>query len=148
MLNQSTEHEISTAHKTMLKIRLFLISNFQMWHFNIHEHDTCSVELSWTFNMGCWCLEKSVPSHFGWAAEQLDLERLFHPELHYMNICTCIIWTHIPHPHTQITSSADVCAYFVRGGPTLTTFFLVDVGWEDPNTTIIGPLSARQRNDI
>ena len=38
---------------------------------------------------------------------------------------------------------------FIRGGPTLTTFFfLVDEGWEDPNTTICGPISARQRNAI
>ena len=37
---------------------------------------------------------------------------------------------------------------FVRGGPTLTFFFIVDEGWEDPNTTISGPSSARQRNAI
>ena len=39
---------------------------------------------------------------------------------------------------------------FVRGGPTLTTFFifLVDEGREDPSTTLIGPSSARQRNVI
>ena len=37
---------------------------------------------------------------------------------------------------------------FVRGGPALTTFFLVYEGREDPNTTISGPLSARQRNAI
>ena len=42
---------------------------------------------------------------------------------------------------------------FVRGGPTLTTFFfllffLVDEGREDPSTTISGPSSARQRNAI
>ena len=38
---------------------------------------------------------------------------------------------------------------FARGGPTLTTFFfsfLVDEGRKDPNTTISGPPSARQRN--
>ena len=35
---------------------------------------------------------------------------------------------------------------FVRGGPTLTTFFLtVDEGREDPSTTLSGPSSARQR---
>ena len=28
---------------------------------------------------------------------------------------------------------------FVRGGPTLTGFFIVDKGREDPNTTISGP---------
>ena len=33
-------------------------------------------------------------------------------------------------------------------GPTLTTFFLVDVGREDPRTTISGLSSARQRNAI
>ena len=38
---------------------------------------------------------------------------------------------------------------FVRAGPFLTTFFfLVYEGREDPNTTISGPLSARQRNAI
>ena len=38
---------------------------------------------------------------------------------------------------------------FVRGGPTLTGFFLVDEGGgEDPSTTISGPSSARQRNAI
>ena len=36
---------------------------------------------------------------------------------------------------------------FVRGGTTLTTVcFLVDEGMEDPNTTISGQSSARQRN--
>ena len=36
-----------------------------------------------------------------------------------------------------------------RGGPTLTTFFVVVFVFrrEDPNTTESGPLSARQRND-
>ena len=34
---------------------------------------------------------------------------------------------------------------YVRGGPTL-TFFLVDEGREDQNTTKGGPSSARQRN--
>ena len=38
---------------------------------------------------------------------------------------------------------------FVRVSPTLKTF-LVDEGWEDPNTctTLNGPSSARQRNAI
>ena len=37
-----------------------------------------------------------------------------------------------------------------RKGPTLTTFidFLVDKGRVDPNTTLSGPSSARQRNAI
>ena len=35
---------------------------------------------------------------------------------------------------------------FVRRGPTLTMFFLVDEGREIPNITISGPSSARQRN--
>ena len=38
---------------------------------------------------------------------------------------------------------------FVRGGPNLKTFFslfVVDERIEDPNTTINGPSSARQRN--
>ena len=37
---------------------------------------------------------------------------------------------------------------FVRGGPNLITFFLVVEGLEDPNSTINGPSSARQRNAI
>ena len=41
---------------------------------------------------------------------------------------------------------------FIRGGPNLITFFLfvflVDEGIEDPNVTINGPSSARQRNAI
>ena len=39
---------------------------------------------------------------------------------------------------------------FGRGGTTLMAFFtfLVDEGREDLNTTICGPLSARQRNAI
>ena len=34
------------------------------------------------------------------------------------------------------------------GCPNLTTFFLVDDGIEDPNTTISGPSLARQRNSM
>ena len=37
---------------------------------------------------------------------------------------------------------------YVRGGPTLTLFFLVDEGREDQNTTISGPSLARQQNAI
>ena len=39
---------------------------------------------------------------------------------------------------------------FVRGGPNVIrfSFFLVDEGIEDPNITINGPSSARQRNAI
>ena len=40
---------------------------------------------------------------------------------------------------------------FVRGGPNSITFFLVflvDEGIENPNVTINGPSSARQRNAI
>ena len=37
---------------------------------------------------------------------------------------------------------------FVRGGPTLTGFFLVDEGREDPSTTISWPSLARQQNSI
>ena len=39
----------------------------------------------------------------------------------------------------------------VREGPTLTTFFyffLVEEGRDDPNSTVNGPLSARQQNTI
>ena len=54
-----------------------------------------------------------------------------------------------------LSHSLKTCAdpdSFVRGGPALTTFcflfvsFLVYEGREDPNTTISGPSSARQRN--
>ena len=34
---------------------------------------------------------------------------------------------------------------FVRGGPTLTTFFLVDEEREDPNAIISGPSSASSK---
>ena len=37
---------------------------------------------------------------------------------------------------------------FCQRGRNLITFFLVDEGIEDPNTTINGPSSARQRNAI
>ena len=37
---------------------------------------------------------------------------------------------------------------FVRGVQTLTDFFLVAEGRENPNTTKIGPSSASQRNAI
>ena len=37
---------------------------------------------------------------------------------------------------------------FVRGGPNLITFFLVVEGIEDPNITINGQSSVRQRNAI
>ena len=37
---------------------------------------------------------------------------------------------------------------FFRGGPTLTTFLVVDEGREAPKTTISGPPSARQRNGV
>ena len=37
---------------------------------------------------------------------------------------------------------------FVRRGPNLITFILVVEGIEDPNITINGPSSARQRNVI
>ena len=37
---------------------------------------------------------------------------------------------------------------FVRGSPNLMTLFLVVEGIEDPNITINGPSSARQRNAI
>ena len=37
---------------------------------------------------------------------------------------------------------------FCQRNPTLTTFFLVDEGREDPSATLSGPSSARQRNAI
>ena len=53
---------------------------------------------------------------------------------------------------TGSTKEASPCAdpeSFVRGGPTFTTFFFKLMrGREDPNTTINGPSSARQRNAI
>ena len=46
----------------------------------------------------------------------------------------------------------DSCAdpeSFVKGGPTLTTFFFkVDEEKKDPHSTISGPSSARQQNAI
>ena len=48
----------------------------------------------------------------------------------------------------EVQPCADPESY-VRGGPTLTlTFFLLNEGREDQNTTIGGPSSARQRNAI
>ena len=44
-------------------------------------------------------------------------------------------------PHARI----KIC--FQRG-PTLTNFFIVDEGREDPNSTKSGPSSARQRSAI
>ena len=61
----------------------------------------------------------------------------------------------------DLDQTAPSCAYpesFVRGGPTMTTFFsVVDVGGrlrgEEPNTTtckraIIGPLAKRHLNGV
>ena len=51
--------------------------------------------------------------------------------------------------HMHNLSEPSLLAYacvdvesFVRGGPTLTLFFLIDVGREDPNTTVSGPSPA------
>ena len=54
---------------------------------------------------------------------------------------------------TKIGASVllDSCAdleNFLRGGPNLITYFLVEEGIEDPNITINGPSSASQRNAI
>ena len=47
---------------------------------------------------------------------------------------------------TVLLTFADPENFVRGGGATLTTFFFeVDEGWEDPNTTISGPSSARQR---
>ena len=48
----------------------------------------------------------------------------------------------------HLQACADQESFFSEGGggPTLT--FLIDEGKEDPNTTISGPSSARQRNVI
>ena len=48
-------------------------------------------------------------------------------------------------------STGTTCAdpeSFVRGGPTLTTIFLIDEGREDPNTTINGSTSAHQQTQF
>ena len=54
--------------------------------------------------------------------------------------------------NSMLAYSKYTCAdpeSFVRGGPTLTTFFKFDEGRDDPNTIIIsGQSSARQRNAI
>ena len=58
--------------------------------------------------------------------------------------------TLVPHPYPSfgMISCADP-ENFVRGGPTLTTFFfLIDEGSVDPNSTISGPSMAHQRNTI
>ena len=55
------------------------------------------------------------------------------------------------HDIREMERIRQACAYawadpenFVRGGPSLTTFFFVDEGREDPNTIISRPRSARQ----
>ena len=51
--------------------------------------------------------------------------------------------------HTRLCASA--CAdpeSYVRAGPNLITFFVVDEGVDGPITTINEPSSARQRNAI
>ena len=59
------------------------------------------------------------------------------------------------HIHCAMNILLPLCAYFmadpesfVRGGPTLTTFVLVDGGREVPNTTKSGASSACQRTAI
>ena len=67
----------------------------------------------------------------------------------YHNTCNRITCTVKPVPAEVYRRNA--CANpesFVRGGPNLITFFLVDEGMEDQNTAINGPSSARQRNAI
>ena len=52
---------------------------------------------------------------------------------------------------TQRSCNVNYCPEcLVRGGPTFTTpvIFLFGEGREDPNTTISGPSSTRQRNAI
>ena len=48
---------------------------------------------------------------------------------------------------TRELSCADLES-FVRGGPNLITFFLVNEGMEDPNIALNGPSSAHQQNAI
>ena len=48
----------------------------------------------------------------------------------------------------QVVFSCADPGIFVRGGPNLTMFFLVDEGREGPKTTISGPSSACQQNAI
>ena len=55
--------------------------------------------------------------------------------------------------HVNDMYIVKACAYpesFIKGCPTsnFDNFFVVDEGREDPNTTISGPSSARQRNTI
>ena len=66
-----------------------------------------------------------------------------------------IVTTQVPEVKHEVdvvtTEEGMPCAdpeNIVRGSPTLTGFFLVDKGWEDPNTTISGPSLDRQRNAI
>ena len=52
---------------------------------------------------------------------------------------------YMSHKATQACADPES---FVRGGPTLTLFFLVDEERKDPNTTISGQSSARKQNAI
>ena len=51
-------------------------------------------------------------------------------------------------PLVKLVIHGQIQKVFFRVGPSLTTFLLVDEGKEDPNATINGPSSARQRNAI
>ena len=58
------------------------------------------------------------------------------------------------HHKSDLSEGSDEFAHFPRiqkvlpEGSDFDVFFLVDEGSDDPNTTISGPTSARQRNAI
>ena len=66
---------------------------------------------------------------------------------HYTHINKSM-WFNQCHKKSFAPLHARIQKVLSEGGPTLTTFFLVDEGREDPSTIISGPSSARQRNAI
>ena len=50
--------------------------------------------------------------------------------------------------HLKKTHTLGVDFEYLRHSESMVTFFFVDEGIEDPNITINGPSSARQRNAI
>ena len=65
-----------------------------------------------------------------------------------INDCARVLGVALHVSHRHLPAPCADPEFFVRGGQTLTIFVLVDEWWEDPNTTISGPSSARKRNAI
>ena len=95
-----------------------------------------------------------VKNYIGCFRIEVEIELCTHGHISF----TCKMILHYQWSHTVSNAkqakivATSACAdpeNFVRGGPTLTTFFfVVDEGWVDPNSAIRGPSSARQRNAI